>query len=142
MIAGLVIVFAALAGGPAALAQVPSVLEEIKVVTEDAGSASFILRFSPEEPQFSAISTNPSRPELLMRATVRAPRVQPRSVHNSLIRTAVLEPSDTGLRLRFDTAAPAEISAQAAGDRAIQVTLTRLSEAEATGIRPIGTNPE
>lgn len=112
LIASLVIVFTAVAGGPAALAQVPSVLEEIKVVTEDAGSASFLLRFSPEEPQYSAINSNPSRPELLMRATVRAPRVQPRSAHSSLIRAAVLEPSDTGLRLRFDTAAPAEIRAE------------------------------
>jgi general secretion pathway protein D len=142
LIASLVIVFTAVAGGPAALAQVPSVLEEIKVVTEDAGSASFILCFSPEEPQYSAINSNPSCPELLMRATVRAPRVQPRSAHSSLIRAAVLEPSDTGLRLRFDTAAPAEIRAEAAGDRVIQVTLTRLSEAEAIGVRPIGTSPE
>ena len=126
----------------AALFGAPSVLEEIKVVTEDQSSASFMLRFSPEEPQFSAISTNPTRPELLMRATVRAPRIPPRSNHNSLIRSATLEPSDSGLLLRFDTRAPARIRAEPAGDRTIQVTVSQLSEAEATGARPIGTNPE
>ena len=49
--------------------QPPSVLEELKLVTADDSRAAFMLRFSPDEPQFAAVNTNPRRPELLMRAT-------------------------------------------------------------------------
>ena len=42
---------AVLAGAlPAAAQGVPSVLEEVKLVTEDAQWTAFILRFSPPEP--------------------------------------------------------------------------------------------
>ena len=44
----------------AAQMQVPSVLEDVKLVTEDDQKAAFMLRFSPREPQFSAINQNPA----------------------------------------------------------------------------------
>src|SRR4029079_12701550 len=87
-------------------AQVPSVLEEMNVVTQDGEQASFLLRFSPAEPQYAAVNTNPSRPELLMRFTVRAPRVPERRTCNSLVRQISFENSDGGLLVRFDTSAP------------------------------------
>lgn len=137
------VVLAALAGGSRALAQVPSVLEEVKLVTADESSASFLLRFSPQEPQYSVINTNPTRPDLLMRATVRAPRIPQRGTGRSgIVRGTRFEVTDSGLLLHFETGAPAEVRAQPAGDRAIQVTITRLSGAEATGVRPIGSTAE
>ena len=138
----LIVLCFALLGGIPALAQVPSVLEEIKVVTEDQSSASFILRFSPEQPQFSAIDANPTRPELLMRSTVRAPRIPQRNGRNSLVRAVTFDNSDTGLLAHFETSAPARITAEPAGDKSVQVTISRLSEAEATGTRPIGSTGE
>src|SRR5687768_10591184 len=95
-----------------AAAQVPSVLEEMTVVTQDAEQASFLLRFSPAEPQTALVNNNPSRPEFLMRATVRAPRIPEHRTSNSLIRRISFEYTDGSLLLRFDTSAPSRITSQ------------------------------
>lgn len=135
---------AALGGaGPAfAQMQVPSVLEEVKVVTEDDSQAAFMLRFSPREPQYSAINQNPSRPELLMRATVRSPRVPERSGHSGLVRMASFANADSGLAMRFDTTQPARITVEPAGDRTVQVKIAMVSPEEAIGSRPLGSAGE
>lgn len=122
--------------------QVPSVLEEVKLVTEDDSQAAFMLRFSPREPQYTAINNNPRRPELLMRTTVRSPRVPERGRHRGLLRQSSFENSSSGLLMRFDTSEPARIIAEPAGDRTVQVTVSRISEAEATGSRPLGSARE
>ncbi len=143
LILAVVLLLSALGGVSPAFAQVPSVLEEVKFVTGDQSSASFLLRFSPDEPQHSNINTVPTRPALLMRATVRAPRIPERgSGRSGIVRATRFEATDSGLLMHFETAAPAEIRAEPAGDRSLQVTITRLSEAEATGIRPIGSSAE
>ena len=126
-------------GSPALAQTVPSVVEDVKLVTEDDAQAAFIIRFSPRVPQYSAINNNPSQPQLLMRATLRSPRVQERSRHRGLLRESSFQNSDSGLVMRFDTTAPARITAEPAGDNSIQLTVSRVSEAEATGIRPLGT---
>ena len=120
----------------------PSVVEEKKVVTEDENRAAFLVRFSPDVPQYAAVNANPTRPELLFRSTVRSPRVSPRSSHRSIVRSTILEPGETGLSFRVETSAPARISAEPAGDRAVQVVITRLTGDEAVGVRPIGTTAE
>jgi general secretion pathway protein D len=127
---------------PAWAQQIPSVLEEMTVVTQDNEQASFLLRFSPAEPQYAALNNNPSRPEFLMRATVRAPRIPEHRTSNSLIRRISFEYSDGGLLLRFDVSAASRIAAQPAGDRVIQVIVSRISDAEATGSRPLGSAGE
>lgn len=143
LILSIAAILAAIAGGAPALAQVPSVLEEVKLVTADESSASFLLRFSPQEPQFSALNANPTRPDLLMRATLRAPRIPERgSGRSGIVRATRFEATDSGLLMHFETGAPAEIRAEPAGDRSIQVKITRLSQAEATGSRPIGSTAE
>ena len=118
--------------------QVPSVLEEVKLVTEDVRQASFILRFSPREPDVAALNDNPSRPSVLMRGTLRAPRVPMRGNYRGIVRTTQFEIGDGNLLMRFDTNAPARVSAERIGSQAIKVTVDRVSEAEATGSRPIG----
>ena len=138
----LVLAVLLVAGAPAAAQMVPSVVEEMKLVTADESQASFLVRFSPREPQYAEVNTTPSQPQLLMRATLRAPRVPERSRHQGLVRTTVFTTSESGLLLRFETSAPARLAAQPAGDRVIQVTITRLSDDEAIGSRPIGSTPE
>ena len=135
---GVLLLVGLVGGASPSLAQVPSVLEEMTVITQDATQASFLLRFSPAEPQHAVVNVNPRRPELVMRSTVRAPRVPQRSRHNSLLRQTFFEHSDGSLLLRFDTSEPARVTAQPAGDRSVQVTVSRISEEEATGSRPLG----
>lgn len=121
---------------------VPSVVEEVKTVTLDENRAAFLIRFSPAEPQTAALNNNPTRPELLLRSTLRAPRVPPRESYRGLVRGTTFETSDSGLLWRFDTAAPAQVSVQPAGDRTLQVIVQRLSGDEAIGARPIGSGTE
>ena len=125
-----------------ATAQVPSVVEEIKLVTADETRASYIVRFSPAEPQSAPNNTNPTRPELLMRSTLRAPRVPQRQGQRGLVRATVFENSDSGLLLAFETSAPAKVAIEPAGDKSIQVVVTKLSEEEAAGARPLGSSGE
>ncbi|MFC7537768.1 type II secretion system protein GspD [Sphingomonas sp. GCM10030256] len=127
---------------PAAAQMAPSVLEEIKLVTADEQQAAFILRFSPREPQHSALNNNPTQPEVLMRATLRAPRIPERARQRGIVRSTSFATTDSGLALRFETAQPARVKTEPAGDRSIQVTITRVSDAEATGVRPIGSTAE
>ena len=138
-----ILVFVGLTASTVAIAQpTPSVVEEVKLVTEDNEQAAVMIRFSPREPQFSAINNNPSQPQLLMRQTLRAPRVPEQTRHRGLLRQASFQNSDSGLLLRFDTTAPARITTEPAGNNTIQVTISRVSEAEATGTRPIGSTAE
>ena len=123
-------------------AQVPSVLEEIKLITEDEQQSSFLLTFSPREPDFAPINNNPSQPALTMRATLRAPRVPERGTYRGLVRTTQFVTSDGNLLFRFDAIAPASLSAEKVGANAVKVTVNRVSEAEATGSRPIGSASE
>ena len=131
-----------LAIAPAIAQSQPAVVEDIKLVTGDDSRAAFMIRFSPSEPQFSAINNNPSRPELLMRGTLRAPRLAQRSSHRGLVRAASFENSASGLSLAFETAAPAKVTVEPAGDRTIQVVVTKMSADETIGARPLGSSGE
>lgn len=79
---------------------IPSVVEEVKTVTLDENRAAFLIRFSPAEPQTAAINNNPTRPELLLRSTLRAPRVPARDSYRGLVRGTTFETSDSGLLWR------------------------------------------
>jgi general secretion pathway protein D len=138
----LLILLAALAQPGPAAAQVPSVLEEMQLVTQDSGKASFMLRFSPAEPQYAAVNANPGAPELVIRSTVRAPRVAQRRPSNSFVRQVVFDQTGGDLVMRFETSSPARVTAEPAGDRVIQVTVTKVSSEEATGSRPMGSSGE
>jgi general secretion pathway protein D len=131
-----------LVAGSPAFAQIPSVLEEMTVVTQDAEQASFLLRFSPAEPQVAAINNNPRAPELLMRAALRAPRIPQQRASNSLVRRIAFENPNGDLVLRFDTSEPSRVKAEPAGPRLVQVTVSRISSAESTGSRPLGSSGE
>jgi general secretion pathway protein D len=140
--AWLLLLLASLAVATPSFAQVPSVLEEMTLVTQDSKQASFLLRFSPAEPRYAPANSNPRRPELVMRETVRAPRVPVRSAQNSLLRQVSFDSIGGDLILRFDTSEPAKVVAQPAGDRVVQVIISRISEEEATGSRPLGSTGE
>ena len=131
-----------LLGASPGRAQVPSVLEEMTLITQDADQASFLLRFSPAEPQYAAVNLNPRRPELLMRATLKAPRVPQQRASNSLVRQISFDNSNGDLLLRFDTSEPSRLKAEPAGNRGVQITLSRISQEEATGSRPLGSTGE
>ena len=138
---GLFVCLTLFAAAPAA-AQIPAVVEDIKLVTADDSRAAFLIRFSPTEPQSAAINTNPTRPEIIMRATLRAPRVAQRLPWRGIVRATNFANSESGLTLYFDTAVPAKAVIEPAGNRTVQVIITKLTDAEATGSRPLGSGSE
>ena len=142
MLRAMLLVLSSFSLTPALAQQPPSVIEDFKLVTGDDSRASFMIRFSPVEPQFSAINNNPSRPELLMRGTLRAPRVPQRTTHRGLVRATVFDSNASGLSLAFEASSPAKVEVEPAGDRTIQVIVTKVSADEAIGSRPLGSSGE
>lgn len=121
-----------------AYAQAPSVVEEFRLVTEDADQASYILRFSPQDPQASPLNNDPSRPAVVMRGTLKSPKIADYHKFRGLVRSARFEATNGNLVLRFDTSGPASVLVQPAGNKSFQIRVQRVSVEEATGIRPIG----
>jgi hypothetical protein len=132
LLAPLLVVLAGLWVAPA-LAQVPVVVEELKLVTADESRATFYIRFSPDEPDHAAVNTNTTRPELVMRQTLRAPRVPARSTWRGLVRATNFQNSDSGLALLFETAAAAKATIEPAGELAVQVVITVMAAALTPG---------
>ena len=133
---------AAVVAAPARAQVVPSVLEEIRLVTEDDGGATFMLRFSPAEPRIATIDRNPTRPELVMATTLKVGRVPNRQDFRGLVRAFSFITEGSSLILRFETASPARITAEEMGNRAVQVRVEQVSEEEKVGARPIGSQGE
>ena len=127
---------------PASAQVVPSVLEEIKLVTEDAGSATFMLTFSPAEPRIATVDRNPTSPEIVMATTLKAGRVANRQDFRGLVRSYSFITEGSSLILRFETARPSRIASERMGNRAVQVRVEQVSEEEKAGARPIGSDGE
>lgn len=132
--------FAALS--PARAQVVPSVLEDMRVVTQDADTATYMLVFSPAEPRIADITSNPSAPEVIMATTIRAGRVAARDTAKGLVRGYAFTVQGSSLVLRFDTAAPSRVKSERVGNNAVQVRVERLGREEELGSRPIGSEGE
>lgn len=111
-------------GGPAAplraqAAAIPAVLEELKPVTADDGQAAYMLRFSPQAPRIDPLNTNPTRPAVIFRSALRAPRLAQSLSSKGLVRSARFEIAGADLVLRFDTTGPAKVTIEPAGPNTV-----------------------
>lgn len=117
---------------------VPDVLEEVTPVTADEHQAGFMLRFSPDAPQIEPLNSNPTQPALIIRDTLRAPRIAQRLASRGLIRAVQFEVAGKDLMLRFDVTAPARVSVEPVGQNVFQLKIAKISDEEAVGSRPVG----
>ena len=136
------LLLAALSAASARAQPVPSVLEEVRLVSADEGAATFILRFSPREPRIATVDRNPSRPELVMATTLKTGRVPTRQELRGLVRAIQFRTEAASLVMQFDTVRPARITSEAVGNNAVQVRVELVSEEEVIGSRPIGSDGE
>jgi general secretion pathway protein D len=136
--------FALVPGAAQAQSQllVPSVLEEMRLVTADDNAATFILRFSPAEPRYAVVERNPTRPELVMATSLKTGRVPDRQSFRGLVRALLFVGEGSSLVLRFDTARPASIKAEKVGNNSLQVRIEQAPGDETLGVRPIGSTGE
>ncbi|MFM5930591.1 MAG: secretin N-terminal domain-containing protein [Novosphingobium sp.] len=125
-----------------AQSNVPSVIEDMKLVSEDEGQAAFMLRFSPQDPQLVPLNTNPGRPAVIIRNALRVNRIPVRQQRKGLVRQAEFETSGADLVLRFDVASPARVTVEPAGEKTWQIKVRKVSEEEATGSRPLGSDKD
>ena len=114
-----------------------STVTNIEIIAEGPGESVFALTVSPKVGSFSTVNTEPAKPAVLLLRAARAPSLGSRSFRG-LVRTIELEPTDTGLAVRFNTAAPSKVSAESGGPNRLLVTVARLTGAEAVGSRPVG----
>lgn len=129
--------------GPAvAQAPIPSVIEDLKLVSEDDGQAAYMLRFSPEVPRFEPLNSNPGAPALVIRTTVKVQKIPSRAAYKGLVRATLFETRGSDLVMRFETAAPAKVTVEPAGSGVVQVKVRKVSDEEATGSRPLGSGGE
>ena len=138
----LALIAAMLCVAPVNAQVVPSVLEEVRLVSEDAGETTIILRFSPSEPRTATIDRDPSQPELVMATTLKTGRVPNRQRFDGLVRAVEFVTEGSSLIMRMATARPARIRAEKMGNNAVQVRVEQLTDEETVGVRPIGSEGE
>lgn len=129
-------------GTKPAHAQVPAVLEEMKLVTADDQQAAFILRFSPQEPKAETPSGGPGSPVLVLRNSFRSPAVPAQANFRGLVRTVHVQANKGDLALQFITTAPSHIVVEPAETNVVQVKIRKVTAEEALGSRPFGSSDE
>ncbi|HEX2762775.1 MAG TPA: secretin N-terminal domain-containing protein [Allosphingosinicella sp.] len=117
-------------------------LTNVQLIAEGLNQSVFQISFSPRTGSYSAVASDPTRPALMLLRTSRAPELDARKEFRGLVRSVDIEPSDSGLAIRFNATGPAKVVAEASGTERLLVTVSRLTGAEAVGSRPIGSSDE
>lgn len=136
----LLIVFFLALHAASARAQAPSVLEEMKLVTEDQNQAAFILRFSPKEPRVEVARTDPAAVTVVIRSTLRSPQMPGSFNYRGLVRAVEFQSNRPDLAVRFTTSAPARVSIEPAETNIILIKVQKVTNDEAIGSRPLGSS--
>lgn len=131
----------ALAAAQSARAAVSSVTE-LQLLAEDRDQSVFALNIAPRAGSFSTITSDSSKPAVLLLGSAKASSLASRRDYRGLVRSVEFEPIDTGLAVRFATAQPAKVEVARSGPQRLLVTVTKLSGAEAVGSRPIGSEKD
>lgn len=136
---------AEIAAPPPAFAQAgraASSVTDIQILAEDRDQSVFAITISPRLGSYSAITSDASKPALVLLGAERSTSLAKRRDFRGLVRTVELEPIDTGLAIRFTTAQPAKVEAQQSSPQRLLVTVSRLTGAEAVGSRPVGSEDD
>ncbi|MEO6433673.1 MAG: hypothetical protein ABIO29_06820 [Sphingomicrobium sp.] len=115
-----------------------SYVQDVLVVAERPDEVTFRVRLSPKVGSYSAVNSDPNKPALLLLGAGRSTSLSSKRDYSGLVRSVELQPTDTGLAIRFTTNAPAKVVAEQGGMDRLLVTVTKLSGAEALGSRPLG----
>ena len=118
-------------------AQPSSRIVAVQLIAEDANQSYFQITIDPRVGSFSTVNNDPTKPELILLGAGRAADFNPSETYRGLVRSVRVDPTDTGLSVKFTANAPAKAVAERSGNQKILVTLTRLSGAEAIGSRPV-----
>jgi general secretion pathway protein D len=119
-------------------ARATSTVTNIEIIAEGPDESVFALSVSPKVGSFSTVNTEPAKPAVLLLRAARSPSLGGTRDYRGLVRSVQFEPTDTGLAVRFSTAAPSKVTAESGGPDRLLVTVSKLTGAEAVGSRPVG----
>ena len=115
-----------------------STVQDVLVIAENADQVVFRVNISPKVGSYSAVNTESTKPALALLGAARSTSLPNKREYNSFVRSVEFERTDTGLAIRFSTAAPAKVVAEQSGMDRLLVTVSKLTGAEALGSRPVG----
>lgn len=119
-------------------ARATSTITDIQILAEGADESVFALTIAPRIGSYSAVNADPSKPSLLLLRAARSNGLASRPRFRGLVTSVEYEPTDTGLAVQFNVAAPSKVTAETSGPNRLLVTVKRLAGAEAMGSRPVG----
>ena len=114
-----------------------STLAAITLIAEATDQSIFALTVGPRAGSFSEDNSDPAKPALILKGSVKSPNLASEPTFRGLVRSIKYETTDTGMAVRFNVAAPAKVEAKQSAPDRLLVTVTRLSGAEAIGSRPV-----
>ncbi len=117
-------------------------VSRITLIAEGANQSIFAVTVNPRAGSYSADSNDPSRPSLLLLRTTRSTNLAARFDYRGFVRSLDLEPTDTGMAMRFTTTTPGKLVVEPSGADRLLVTVRKLTGAEAVGSRPIASQNE
>ena len=117
-------------------------LTNIQLIAEGPNQSAFQVDFQPAVGSYSTTVSDPTRPALVLLRGARDQNVEARREYRGLVRSVEIEPTDSGIQIRFNTNGPSKVLAEKSGQGQLLVTVSRLTGAEAVGSRPIGTAEE
>lgn len=103
----------------------PAVLEEVRLVTEDADQSTFIFRFSPETPRIDAPQTSIDAINLNIQSAFRAPALPEQLRYQGLVRQIQFQARQGNLFIRFVTTSPAQVKVEPLQENSFQVRIQK-----------------
>lgn len=103
----------------------PSVIEEVKLVTEDDDQSTFILRFSPEAPPIDNPQSGVDAVSLNIRSAFRAPALPEQLRYQGLVRQIQFQSRQGSLAARFATTSPAQVKIEPLQENSLQVRIQK-----------------
>jgi general secretion pathway protein D len=113
-------------------------LSSLQLLAEGADQSVFSLTLTSRVDGYSTVTSDPTHPAVVLQRAGLGQGVAARRDFGGLVRTVEMQRTDTGLTVRFTTAAPAKAMVETSGPQKLLVTVSRLSGAEAVGSRAIG----
>lgn len=128
---------AAPASAQTARLRTTSTIVRVQLIAEAADQSIFALTLSPRAGSYSVDNSDPAKPALLLLRAGRSTSLESEPRYRGLVRSLRYETTDTGMAVRFNSAAPSKVEVKGQGAEQLLVTVTRLTGAEAIGSRPI-----
>jgi general secretion pathway protein D len=117
-------------------------VNRVTLVAEGADQSVFQIRITPRVGSYSTDATDPSHPALILLRATRSTDIAGRFDYRGFVRSIDIDPTDSGVAIRFTVAAPGKVVVDRNDDEGMLLTVRRLTGAEAVGSRPVASEAD